>query len=177
MTTQTPYLLSREAAARRLWELQEGRCGICHCPVTLEEGELDHILPLSRGSTLSWIDDLMNRQLVHKKCNREKHTKAAICRYDLPNAAPMPSQLAAVLSRPCQCGYPYDGLVDICAQRALEKDPTLAGRFEWEFTNICPSCHCTTNGMGLVTTPSEEPDARYHSDCYRQGSYWLRRQN
>lgn len=91
-----------------LYERDQGICGICHEPVTEEDGphrpSMDHIIPLARGGTHT-IDNL---QLAHLSCNYAKN--ATVSEDDLDRAA----ALAANGIRPvpvtkicaCGCGQP-----------------------------------------------------------------------
>lgn len=46
----------------------EGRCGICHSPVTPLDVVIDHIIPYARGGT----DSPVNMQIAHRECNANK---------------------------------------------------------------------------------------------------------
>ena len=52
----------------RLWEETAGHCIYCGHPVTLEEMEVDHITPLSRGGE----NELDNKVCACSSCNAEK---------------------------------------------------------------------------------------------------------
>lgn len=54
-----------------VWDAYEGCCGICRNPVGLDEMELDHIVPLSRGG----LHQYANCQPSHMVCNRRKHNR------------------------------------------------------------------------------------------------------
>lgn len=59
----------RDTLMVMLYENQEGLCGICGCPIELNEYvELDHIHPVSRGGDYAFN----NLQLAHKRCNSSK---------------------------------------------------------------------------------------------------------
>lgn len=51
-----------------LFERDGGRCGICHLKVTLDDGSIDHVIPLSHGGDHTYT----NVQLAHKSCNYAK---------------------------------------------------------------------------------------------------------
>lgn len=53
---------------RVIYRRDEGRCGICHEPVGLEEFQIDHIIPISKGGPHL----LENLQIAHGRCNSEK---------------------------------------------------------------------------------------------------------
>ena len=53
---------------RRLWERDNGICGICGQAVDLEKSELDHVLPRIEGGP----DDESNLRIVHMRCNRRR---------------------------------------------------------------------------------------------------------
>lgn len=54
-----------------VWAIHLGLCGICFKSVTLEEMELDHVVPLSRGGKHQYS----NCQPAHMPCNRRKASK------------------------------------------------------------------------------------------------------
>lgn len=56
------------AQLRALWDAQGGRCGLTGIPLALEEAELDHIIPASKGGSHT-IDNL---RWVHRVTNRAK---------------------------------------------------------------------------------------------------------
>ena len=56
---------------REVYLRDKGICGICGCPVSLEEVTLDHIIPLSKGGEHSY----RNIQLAHLSCNSAKGAK------------------------------------------------------------------------------------------------------
>ena len=54
---------------------QNGYCPCCMKPIRRpEEGEIDHVIPLSRGGQ----HDPSNFLLVHRQCNKEKHGKTLV---------------------------------------------------------------------------------------------------
>lgn len=57
---------SRETK-QALFDLQEGKCGICHGAIT-GTFQIDHLWPVSHGGD----DNIDNLQAVHPKCNRYK---------------------------------------------------------------------------------------------------------
>jgi HNH endonuclease len=52
----------------KVWQAYSKRCHICQEPVPLEEMDLDHLTPKSRGGT----DDWRNLAPTHAQCNRSK---------------------------------------------------------------------------------------------------------
>ena len=54
----------------RLFDEQDGKCGICQEPMVLGQDKLsvDHIVPLSKGGSSRGE----NLQLTHHKCNQKK---------------------------------------------------------------------------------------------------------
>ncbi len=54
-----------------IYERDGGRCHICGVDVPLDEFEIDHIVPVSRGGT----SDPMNLSTSHRDCNRRKATR------------------------------------------------------------------------------------------------------
>jgi 5-methylcytosine-specific restriction endonuclease McrA len=56
-----------------VWDSHGGRCGICGLAVPLDEMELDHVLPLSRGG----LHGYANCQPAHPVCNRRKGNRVA----------------------------------------------------------------------------------------------------
>jgi 5-methylcytosine-specific restriction endonuclease McrA len=54
-----------------IWQEHDGVCGICGEPVSLEECEIDHIIPRSKGGG----NERVNLQPAHSKCNRSKGNK------------------------------------------------------------------------------------------------------
>lgn len=51
-----------------IYERDEGMCHICEEHVPLEEFEIDHIFPVSRGGS----SDSSNLAVSHMRCNRRK---------------------------------------------------------------------------------------------------------
>jgi 5-methylcytosine-specific restriction endonuclease McrA len=51
-----------------LYMRDSGMCGICSLKVSIDEFEVDHIKPLSKGGEHSYA----NTQISHQKCNRKK---------------------------------------------------------------------------------------------------------
>jgi 5-methylcytosine-specific restriction endonuclease McrA len=49
-----------------LAQAQNGRCGICHMPLSAHDIEVDHIVPVAVGGS----DARRNLRLVHGMCNR-----------------------------------------------------------------------------------------------------------
>ncbi|RLI82933.1 HNH endonuclease [Archaeoglobales archaeon] len=62
--------MQREELARRLLEIQGGKCFICEEPIDLElhKWEIDHIIPRAKGGR----DNENNYAVVHESCNRKK---------------------------------------------------------------------------------------------------------
>lgn len=62
--------IKREELAKKLYEIQKGRCFICEDPIDLEKDkwEIDHIIPRAKGGK----DDENNYALTHEYCNRNK---------------------------------------------------------------------------------------------------------
>jgi RNA-directed DNA polymerase len=57
------------------YDRQGGICPLCNEPIiSLDEANLDHILPKSRGGS----NDRENLQLVHRKCNTRKGNRDSI---------------------------------------------------------------------------------------------------
>lgn len=56
------------AELRQLWESQGGRCALTGIPLLLEEAELDHSIPRSKGGGHT----IGNLRWVHKMANRAK---------------------------------------------------------------------------------------------------------
>lgn len=67
-----PRLIHMTAAGKKLyfrlklWERDDGRCGVCGDPVSPDAMEIDHILPRSRGGGDHWD----NLRPSHGRCNR-----------------------------------------------------------------------------------------------------------
>ena len=57
----------------RLFSLQRGKCACCKKPLG-DDYHVDHIMPLSLGGT----NEDTNIQLLHSKCNQQKHKKHPI---------------------------------------------------------------------------------------------------
>jgi hypothetical protein len=53
---------------KRLWERDQGRCGICGEPVALGVMDVDHIVPRSQGGLTHWD----NLRPAHRHCNRSR---------------------------------------------------------------------------------------------------------
>jgi len=51
-----------------LWEEQGGRCLSCNQEISIEQGEIDHIVPFSLGGG----NEMANVQLLCRACNRKK---------------------------------------------------------------------------------------------------------
>ena len=60
------------ADIRRLFDLQRGRCTVCRLP--MKEYHVDHKVALARGGSNDWT----NLQLLHPRCNLNKHDKDEI---------------------------------------------------------------------------------------------------
>jgi len=60
------------ADIQRLLKLQRGCCAACHKP--MKTYHVDHRIALSRGGSNHWT----NLQLLHPRCNQEKHAKDPI---------------------------------------------------------------------------------------------------
>lgn len=54
-----------------LYDLYDGKCGICGQQVSIRKFTLDHVIPLSRGGVHAYI----NVQPAHAHCNRWKADK------------------------------------------------------------------------------------------------------
>jgi 5-methylcytosine-specific restriction protein A len=52
----------------RLYRNQDGKCQRCKNPFLIDEMEDDHLLPVATGGS----NDVKNRRLLCKKCNRQK---------------------------------------------------------------------------------------------------------
>lgn len=56
------------AELRRMWERQNGRCGITGQPLTTKTATIDHIVPIARGGS----NDLDNLRWANKTPNHAK---------------------------------------------------------------------------------------------------------
>ncbi len=65
---------SKATVRCRVWERDDGHCGVCGDSVVFGEMELDHIVPKSLGGD----DDYDNLQPAHASCNRLKGGKNRI---------------------------------------------------------------------------------------------------
>lgn len=54
-----------------LWEIDEGKCGICGDDVDPDNFHVDHIKPLSRGGK----HEITNTQIAHPSCNIKKNNR------------------------------------------------------------------------------------------------------
>ena len=58
----------RRVRKERLWDRQNGKCGICKKAMAFAGAHIDHIVPLAKGGTWAYN----NLQLTHPKCNLHK---------------------------------------------------------------------------------------------------------
>lgn len=61
----------RSITLKDLHERDEGICQICFEVCNIEDSEIDHVIPISRGGSHTWD----NVQLAHGSCNRSKGNK------------------------------------------------------------------------------------------------------
>lgn len=54
-----------------IYQRDEGLCGICRLPVSLNGMHIDHIIPLAKGGEHSY----KNTQISHPVCNMKKHAR------------------------------------------------------------------------------------------------------
>lgn len=60
--------IPQDTTRQEIWEDCNGTCYLCNKPVTIEDMEIDHVIPGSFGGpTTRW-----NLKPTHGKCNREK---------------------------------------------------------------------------------------------------------
>lgn len=69
--------LATNSAAERIdyltvYRRDDGLCAICGAPASVDEGSIDHIVPLSKGGEHTYA----NVQLAHKSCNFAKGNRA-----------------------------------------------------------------------------------------------------
>ena len=61
--------------ARYLWLEQDGKCLVCHSPLTLAEGwHIHHLLPRIQGGS----DRVNNLILLHANCHRQVHSEGMV---------------------------------------------------------------------------------------------------
>jgi RNA-directed DNA polymerase len=67
--------LTGRGTARYLWLEQDGKCPVCHSPLTLAEGwHIHHLLWRSKGGS-DLIDNLV---LLHPNCHRQVHSEGLV---------------------------------------------------------------------------------------------------
>ena len=67
--------LTGRGTARYLWLEQDGKCLVCHSPLTLEEGwHVHHLLWRSKGGS----DGIDNLVLLHPNCHRQVHSEGMV---------------------------------------------------------------------------------------------------
>jgi RNA-directed DNA polymerase len=67
--------LTGRGTARYLWLEQDGKCPVCHSPLTLAEGwHIHHLLWRSKGGS-DLIDNLV---LLHPNCHRQVHSEGMV---------------------------------------------------------------------------------------------------
>lgn len=54
-----------------VYQIELGICGLCGCPVGVDEFELDHIVPIAKGGAHLYS----NLHIAHKKCNLAKSAR------------------------------------------------------------------------------------------------------
>ena len=59
-----------KAERERVYQKCGGRCAYCGCPITFEEMQADHMVPLRKGGS----DTLDNLLPACRSCNHYKHT-------------------------------------------------------------------------------------------------------
>lgn len=57
-----------------LYERDKGTCGICQLPVHVNQFEIDHVHPLSKGGEHSY----RNTRITHPLCNRRKQATTPV---------------------------------------------------------------------------------------------------
>lgn len=73
--TRMTNSLTGRGTARYLWLEQDGKCLVCHSPLTLEEGwHIHHLLWRSKGGS----DLIENLVLLHPNCQRQVHSEGLV---------------------------------------------------------------------------------------------------
>jgi 5-methylcytosine-specific restriction endonuclease McrA len=52
----------------KVYKINEGLCGLCHRPVSIDTFELDHIVPIAKGGGHLYA----NVHIAHRSCNKKK---------------------------------------------------------------------------------------------------------
>lgn len=63
-----PVLIVGKVERLKVWERDNGICGICKQPIVEARWHVDHIVPIARGG----IHSMDNVQLAHARCNQRK---------------------------------------------------------------------------------------------------------
>jgi CRISPR/Cas system Type II protein with McrA/HNH and RuvC-like nuclease domain len=79
----------------KLYAAQDGRCANCGDPHPMRQLEDDHVMPVAQGGT----NDFRNRQLLCRKCNREKSDKLPMAQAK----ATGDTLLEQIQKRGCKC--------------------------------------------------------------------------
>ena len=75
LRAQMSNTLTGQGTARYLRFTQDGKCLVCHAPLTLEEGwHIHHLLWRSHGGS----DTLDNLVLLHPNCHRQVHSEGLV---------------------------------------------------------------------------------------------------
>ena len=75
LSAQMANSLTGQGKARYLWLEQDGKCLVCHGPLTLEEGWHVHHL---HWRTLGGSDLIDNLVLLHPNCHRQVHSQGLV---------------------------------------------------------------------------------------------------